>query len=148
MIKSFKNRMKKYLSSPTQLDDSIHSVANGLNVELLEPRMMLSTVQIFAAGQTGAEELTLLINDQEVQTFDHLGSGAQQGDFQRLVFNTDENVSAGDIRIEFNNDAFDAATGADNNLTVDRIVIDGQTFFTESTPMDFSILEVLVRTNP
>jgi len=130
---------KQLLSSNRSAGSSHLDKSPALNVETLEPRFMLSsTVEIFAAGQTGAEELTLLINDQVVETFDNLGTGASQGDFQRLVFHTDQNVSAGDIKIEFNNDAFDPATGADNNLTVDRIVIDGETFVTNSDDV-FSI---------
>ena len=52
--------------------------------------------------------------------------------FQQLTFETDQNISADQIRIEFTNDLFDAATGLDRNLFVDRIVIDGETFQTEA----------------
>ena len=139
MVKSLKNRIENYFSSRIGRTDSNDRVnTTGLNVEALEPRLMLSTVEIFAAGQTGAEELTLRINNQVVQRFDNLGTGAQQGNFQRLVFNTNSNVAPSDIRIEFENDFFDPSTGTDSNLTVDRIVVDGQTVSTNS-PDVFSV---------
>ena len=47
-------------------------------------------------------------------------------------FETAETVTANDIRIEFLNDSFDPATGADSNLIVDAIAIDGQRFETEA----------------
>ena len=57
--------------------------------------------------------------------------------FQQLTFETDQNIPADQIRIEFTNDLFDAATGLDRNLFVDRIVVDGETFQTEG-PSVFS----------
>ncbi len=98
-------------------------------VEPLEERMMLSTVQIFAAGSTGEESFRLTAGN-ETAVFENVGGNAANGNFQTFTFETNQNLSASDIDIEFFNDSFDSATGRDRNLTVNRIEVDGQTFFT------------------
>ena len=47
-----------------------------LQVESLEPRMMLSTVEIIAAGTTNQEIIELEIGGQTVASFSQLGTGA------------------------------------------------------------------------
>lgn len=111
--------------------------APELSIEKLEDRMMLSTVEIFAAGSTGQENFDLLVNDQVVATFTNVGGNVQQRDFVRFAFETPQTVTPGDIAIRFTNDAFNAATGLDRNLVVDRIAVDGVTVQTES-PSTFS----------
>ena len=108
-----------------------------LNLEQLENRVMLSTVEVFAAGNTGEENLDLFINGQLEATFSNVGGDVQQRDLVRFVFETDQDVTTGDVAIGFNNDAFDPATGFDRNLLVDRIVVDGVTAQTED-PSTFS----------
>jgi len=54
-----------------------------------------------------------------------------------LVFETDQDLTPGDIGIAFGNDAFDPTTGLDRNLLVDRIIVDGVTVQTED-PSTFS----------
>ena len=103
-----------------------------LQIEALEERMMLSSVEIFAAGETGQEAFNLIINGDVVQTFESVGGDFESRQFERFVFDTDRSVSADQVQIEFINDAFDARTGRDNNLFVDKIVIDGRTFETEA----------------
>ena len=93
---------------------------------------MLSTVEIFAAGETGQEAFNLIINGDVVQTFQSVGGDFESRQFERFVFDTDRSVSADQVQIEFINDAFDQRTGRDNNLFVDKIVIDGRTFETEA----------------
>ena len=93
---------------------------------------MLSTVEIFAAGSTGQENFDLLVNNQVVATFSNVGGNADQRDFVRFEFETDQTVTPGDISIAFTNDAFDPSIGLDRNLTVDRIAVDGVTAETES----------------
>lgn len=108
-----------------------------LSVEVLEERMMLSSVEIFAAGATGQENLDLLIDGQFEQTFFEVGGDASTGQFQRLTFETNQTLTPGRIGIGFSNDLFDANTGLDRNLFVDRIVVDGVTVQAED-PTTFS----------
>jgi len=100
-------------------------------VENLEPRMMLSTVEIFAAGTSGFEQFELQINGNAVQTFT-AGSGAESRNFQSFFFETAGTVNADDVRVEFLNDFFDPDTGFDSNLVIDAIVVDGTRFETEA----------------
>ena len=110
---------------------------NSLALEPLEDRMMLSTVSIFAAGDTGQEAFELKVNDEVVATFENVGGDAASRDFRQFNFKSDRILTADDIRVEFINDVFDPANGLDRNLTVDRIVVDGVAFETES-PSVFS----------
>ena len=103
-----------------------------LQVELLEARTMLSSVEIFAAGATGEENFDLVVNKQIVQSFSNIGGDASNRDFQRFTFESFDNINADEVAIRFTNDAFDFATGFDRNLFVDKIVIDGVTFQTEA----------------
>ena len=109
----------------------------SLEVEAIEDRILLSAVEIFAAGGSGQENLSLQIDGVEVATFENIGGDATDRVFQQLVYETDQDISASQIRIEFTNDLFDPATGLDRNLFVDRIVVDGETFQTEG-PSVFS----------
>jgi len=107
---------------------SIESNSNQLNVEALEDRMMLSTVSVFAQGSTGGEILEVEVLGQgTIATIDSLPTDG----FQEFQFSVDESVTADDIRINFVNDQFDANTGTDRNVFVDRIEIDGNVFQTE-----------------
>ena len=108
-----------------------------LSVEPLEDRLMLSTVEVFAAGSTGEENLNIFINGQFETTFFGVGGDVEQRDLVRLVFETDQNLTTGDVGIGFSNDAFDPSIGLDRNLLVDRIVVDGVTAQTED-PSTFS----------
>lgn len=92
-----------------------------LNLEQLENRMMLSTVQVFAAGDTGEETFDVYVGGEIAGSF-NLNNVANE--LQLFEFETEEPVDPSDLRIEFTNDAYDAETGFDRNLTVDRIVID------------------------
>ena len=108
-----------------------------MQLEQLESRVMLSSVEIFAAGQTGQENLDLFIDGQFVTTFNDVGGDVGSRDFVKLTFNTDEVVTPGRIGVAFGNDFFDPQTGEDRNLLVDRIVVDGVTVQTED-PSTFS----------
>ena len=101
-----------------------------LQLESLEPRMMLSTVEIIAAGTLGGEQLQLQIDGAAVQTFT-ADAGAESRNFQSFFFETDQTITADDVRVEFLNDFFDPDSGADSNLVVDAIVVDGNRFETE-----------------
>ena len=62
-----------------------HSSNYELSLEELEARVMLSTVEIFAAGATGQENLDLFINDQFITTFSNVGGDVEQRDFIKLT---------------------------------------------------------------
>ncbi len=103
-----------------------------LQLEQLEDRMMLSTVEIFAAGATGQENLDLFIDDQYVTTFLNVGGNVDQRDFVQLTYQTDEPLTPGRVSVAFGNDFFDPQTGFDRNLLVDRIVVEGVEAQTEA----------------
>ena len=75
-----------------------------MSVEALEDRMMLSSVEIFAAGATGEENLDISINGEFQQSFFNVGGDASTRDFVRLTFDTDQTITPGDIAIGFSND--------------------------------------------
>ena len=99
-----------------------------LQLEGLEPRMMLSTVQIFAAGTEGGEQLQLQIDGNVAETFTLAAETTQTFTFESV-----ETFTADDVRLVFLNDQFDANTGLDSNVNVDAIEIDGVRFETEAS---------------
>ena len=102
------------------------------DVETLEDRQMLSTVDVFAAGVTNEETIELQIGGQTVETFQNLGGDAYAGEFIKLSYSSGEPVDSSQIRIAFTNDLFDAENGIDRNVRIDKIVVDGETIETES----------------
>ena len=60
----------------------------NLTVEQLEDRVLLSSVQIFAAGATGQEQLDLFIDDVHVTSFLNVGGDIGNRDFQTLTYET------------------------------------------------------------
>ncbi len=112
---------------------------NRLSMELLtlEDRVMLSTVQIFAAGSENTETMVLEIDGTAVQTFENIGGDASVGTFQTYEWSTPDTITPSQVRIRFTNDVYDPANGIDANLRVDAIVIDGERFETED-PSVFS----------
>jgi glucose/arabinose dehydrogenase len=101
-----------------------------LGPELLEPRMMLSTIQVIAAGVENTESMDLLIDDVVVQSWDNIGGNAYANQYETFTFTTTETVTAGQIKVAFTNDLYIPGQ-TDRNLGVDAIVIDGQRFETE-----------------
>jgi len=108
------------------------NLKSELSVQRLENRMMLSTVDVFAAGETGSETFELLVNDQVVQTFENVKGRPGLQEYVRYRFETTETLSGSDIRIRFTNDEYRPDDGFDRNLYVSKIVIDGVTYETES----------------
>ncbi len=100
-----------------------------LAFENLEDRKLLATLDIFAAGTSGTEQINLVVDNQVVATFDDLGTGAYANRFNKLSYQSEETISAGDIRIEFVNDAY---TPVYRDVQIDAIVLDGQRFEAES----------------
>ncbi|QEG23463.1 PQQ-dependent sugar dehydrogenase [Mariniblastus fucicola] len=108
-----------------------------LAAESLEDRQMLSSVQIIAAGVENTESMSLEISGQVVQTWNNIGGDAYAGQFQTFNYNTPDDVSIGNVRVNFLNDVYDPANGIDSNLRVDAVVIDGTRYETEA-PNTFS----------
>jgi glucose/arabinose dehydrogenase len=108
-----------------------------LSVETLEDRQMLSSVQIIAAGVENTESMRLDIGGQQARTWNNIGGNAYAGQFQTFTYNTPNDVSIGDVRINFLNDVYDPANGVDTNLRVDAVIIDGVRYETEA-PSVFS----------
>jgi len=102
-------------------------------VEALEERMMFSTVDVFAAGAAGQENFEILVEGVVVKSVQGVQGDASQRDFSQFTWETDETIPADQITVRFANDAFDAATGLDRNLYVDRVVIDGRINESESS---------------
>ena len=96
---------------------------------------MLSTVQVFAAGATGQEQMVVNVGD---TSFD-VTVGGNPGELQEFTFEVENRffpglpVSINGVTIEFVNDAFDPSTGLDRNLTVDKVVIDGVAYEAEDS---------------
>ncbi len=109
----------------------------ALNVETLEDRMMLSSVQVIAAGVENTEAMSLQIDGQTVQTWNNIGGDADAGQYQTYNWSTADNITADQVRILFLNDIYDPANDIDTDLRVDAIVIDGVRFETEA-PSVFS----------
>lgn len=85
---------------------------------------MLSTVSIYASGETGDESMTVFAGSEEV-VFDSIST-------ESGVYTIEADLDPfGDvIVVEFTNDLYLPDEGYDRNLTVEKIVVDGQTFFT------------------
>ena len=98
--------------------------------------MMLSTVQLFAAGFEGTEQIQLLVDDVAVETYS-LNDGAALGQFDTLTFETPDTIAADQVRVAFVNDQYDPDAGIDSNVRLDAISIDGVRFETED-PAVFS----------
>ena len=107
-----------------------------LDCETLEPRMMLSTVQLSAAGFEGTEQVQLLIDDVAVGTYS-LNSGAAAGNYETFIYTSNETIIADQVKVEFINDAWDPIAGIDANVRLDAIVVDDIRFETED-PSVFS----------
>lgn len=124
--------MFKRLSKTIKKNAQPNHQRGGLSIEPLEERLMLSTVDVFAAGETGRESFFLLIDGEVVETFDNVGGDYESRQFEQFSFDFDENITADQVSIEFFNDFRSPDGSVDNNLFVDRIAIDGQTFETEA----------------
>ena len=97
-----------------------------LELEALENRRMLSTVEVFATGSMGDEAFEVQVKGQTVLSVDDINGG---GTFSAQV---DPSATADDVRIVFTNDEWDPDHGIDRNLIVDKIVLHGKTYETEA----------------
>ncbi len=101
-------------------------------LEELECRRLLSTVQVLAAGYRGEEIIELQVDQTTVATW-QLNDSATSRQFQTFEYQTNANLSGDQIRIRFTNDRWDPQNGIDRNAVIDAIVVDGQRIETEST---------------
>lgn len=97
----------------------------------LESRNLLSSIQVFAAGQTGEEIIELSIDDIVVASW-QLNAGGEERDFQSFNWETDGTVSADRISISFTNDLWNPDEEFDRNVWIDAIALDGERIETES----------------
>ena len=111
-------------------EDNKKADSFSLECEALEPRVMLSSVQLFAAGFEGTEQIQLKVDNEVVASFS-LNAGAENGDFETFVYNSETTISADQVKVEFINDEYDPAAGIDSNVRLDAIAIDGVRFETE-----------------
>ena len=88
------NRFKSARRDKRQNDRNLKPT-NSLQVETLEPRMMLSTVQIFAAGSENTETMELVIDGQVAQSWSNIGGNAATGAFQVFSFETAQHGYSG-----------------------------------------------------
>lgn len=96
-----------------------------------------STIEIFAAGETGNEAISLEIAGEVVATYQLSEFGGQAGDLQSqnflsLNYVSPQLVDISDVRINFTNDFYDPDNGIDYNLAIDRIVINEVSYETEA----------------
>ncbi|MFK8112866.1 MAG: DUF4347 domain-containing protein, partial [Rubripirellula sp.] len=86
-----------------------------------------SLISITAQGFEGDENISLLIDGVEVQSWSGIGTGVDQ-----YIHQADSTVSADQIRVAFTNDFFDAPNGIDRNVRVDQIAVDGSVYQSEA----------------
>ncbi len=91
-----------------------------------------SSITIFAAGNENVETMQLWLEGTAVKTWSNIGGDASAGQFVSYQFTADSTVAAEDVQIHFTNDFWRPDQGIDNNLRVDRIVIDGVIHETEA----------------
>ena len=91
-----------------------------------------SSITIYAAGNENAETMQLWLNGSAVQTWNNIGGNANARQFVAYSFNASSTVTPDDVQIHFTNDLYVNNGQVDNNLRVDRVVIDGTTYQTEA----------------
>ncbi|MEQ1830331.1 MAG: DUF4347 domain-containing protein [Pirellula sp.] len=94
-------------------------------------------VVINAAGATGEETLQLQIDGQAVQSWTNVGGNYAARQFQSFTYNVN-GIAPDRIRVAFTNNGV-SQTGADKNLNIDSIAIDGNLIQTEYRICDWSI---------
>ncbi|MFK8112100.1 MAG: DUF4347 domain-containing protein, partial [Rubripirellula sp.] len=88
-------------------------------------------ISIYAAGAMGDERMELQIDGKTVATFNDVGGDPSGRQFNRFDYDA-AGIKADQIRVLFTNDQYAPEQGIDRNLVVDRVVIDGVTYESES----------------
>lgn len=94
-------------------------------------------IVIQAAGETGQEQMQLLIDTQVVAIWDDIGGNPDEQVFESFRFTSDGTVTADQIRVAFTNDFFDPENNIDRNLYVQGITVGGVEYRTDA-PTVFS----------
>ncbi|MFK8112025.1 MAG: DUF4347 domain-containing protein [Rubripirellula sp.] len=90
-----------------------------------------SSITIYAAGNENAETMELRINGNLAETWNNVGGNAYARQFVAYQYTHASTVVPDDVQIHFTND-FYINGQVDNNLRIDRLVIDGATYQTEA----------------
>ncbi len=85
-----------------------------------------SFIEIFAAGETGLESMTLMIKDNPVFIFDSIGGNLQDGDFQLLTYQARKKINPEMVKTWFAN-----YNEVNSQIRIDKIIIDGVEYQTE-----------------
>ncbi|TWT87772.1 Quinoprotein glucose dehydrogenase B precursor [Neorhodopirellula pilleata] len=96
-----------------------------------------SQIEIYAAGYEGSERMELWIGGTQAQVWNNIGGNTITRNFIRYDFSADREVDISDVEVRFTNDLYINNGETDRNLRVDRIVVDGVSYETES-PTVFS----------
>ncbi len=89
-----------------------------------------TTVDVLAKGSTGEEKIELRLVDQTVQTWDLTTA------WTTYTFKSDTELDTSNVKVAFVNDG-NTSTGADKNVQVDNLVVDGVKYEAEA-PETFS----------
>ena len=122
-----------------ELEKAFGSIETAIafSPELRERFTSTLAISIRAAGSTGQENMSLLIDGVTVQSWNNVGGDYSNRQFQTFTYNgVTTGMTSDRIRVAFTNDLFVAET-SDRNLRVDSISVDGQTFESEA-PSVFS----------
>ncbi|MEQ1903507.1 MAG: PQQ-dependent sugar dehydrogenase [Pirellulaceae bacterium] len=86
----------------------------------------VTTIQIIAAGTSGTENMSLLIDNVVVQSWTNIGGNANNGTFNTFQFVANGDVTADRIRVAFTNDA------STRDLRIDKMVVNDVDFQSEA----------------
>ncbi|MCC6511936.1 MAG: PQQ-dependent sugar dehydrogenase, partial [Pirellulaceae bacterium] len=89
-----------------------------------------SLVEIYAAGKTGLENMSLVINQATANEWKAIGGDALAAQYGRFAYRAPVRVTADQVQLWFTNDVYEPPV--DYDLRIDRIVIDGVTYQTEA----------------
>ena len=90
-----------------------------------------SQIVVRAAGDTGVERMELRIDDQVVRSWGNIGGDYDGRQFVSRAYTHPTKVSPDRIKVAFVNDGV-TAEGADRNLRVDAVEIDGRRYESEA----------------
>ncbi|KAA3659683.1 MAG: hypothetical protein DWQ04_21520 [Chloroflexi bacterium] len=89
-----------------------------------------STIEIYAAGRYGTEDMELFIDGVLAWTVENIGGNYREGDFIRYTYIHNSTVTAEQIQVHLVDTSFEG-TSPGRNLRVDKISIDGQAYQSE-----------------
>ena len=89
-----------------------------------------SLIEIYAAGATGLENMSLVIRQAVANDWLAVGGDANARQFARFAYRAPELVAASQVQVWFTNDVYNPPI--DYDLRIDRIVIDGVTYEAEA----------------